>query len=327
MHEFRLDRKLAMRIKSNSRTSDGNEYVVCRVQKNYDRKRNVDDHEETRVVESQRNKIQRQFENIDESYATPLSSEVVDKVNTDHCPQKQQPQQEQQTNLNANSTSSSIGVTNVDQRKYDYYEDQPKYYEPQNSHVSPISSVVVGVIVDPYYNQQQLELCNVTEFPQYYNDSQEPMARPDDFVAEAACPTMPSSLGMANQEEHLQHNGFVNNGMDLPQYDYSSTQDPSNGTVFCHYDPPQTATTGFANQPHHIVTQDQPNYFVADPTVGSSLASQANIDQNHPVMRDKNQHPLLNFDYSQFYEVDGDDIMIVLDDLWNNMVQPAAVLS
>ncbi|KAM1149453.1 hypothetical protein ACFX15_029759 [Malus domestica] len=131
MHEFRLDRKLAMRIKSNSRTSDGDEYVVCRVQKNYDRKRNVDDHEETRVVESQRNKIQRQFENIDESYATPLSSEVVDKVNTDHCPQKQQPQQEQQTNLNANSTSSSIGVTNVDQRKYDYYEDQPKYYEDQ----------------------------------------------------------------------------------------------------------------------------------------------------------------------------------------------------
>ncbi|CAN6691546.1 unnamed protein product [Malus baccata var. baccata] len=60
MHEFSLDPKLAMYIKSNnSRTSNGDDYVVCRIRKNYDRKRKADDHKETRVLESQRKKIQR----------------------------------------------------------------------------------------------------------------------------------------------------------------------------------------------------------------------------------------------------------------------------
>ncbi|KAM2960892.1 hypothetical protein FF1_030535 [Malus domestica] len=76
------------------------------------------------------------------------------------------------------------------------------------------------------------------------------MARPYDFIAEAAClsqpnsiadPTMASSLGMARQEDYLQHNGFVNNAStDTPQYYYSSTQDPSSGTDSSQYDPPQT---------------------------------------------------------------------------------------
>ncbi|KAB2606096.1 NAC transcription factor 29-like [Pyrus ussuriensis x Pyrus communis] len=328
MHEFSLDPKLAMYIKSNnSRTSNGDEYAVCRIRKHYDRKRKADDREETRVVESQRNKIQRQFDNIDESY----------DVNTDHYPQQQKPQQEQQTNLQHNSF-----VNNVDH----------------------------------YYNQQQQEHCNVTDFPQYYYDSQELMARPEaacptlasslydysstqdpssgivfshydlpqtsttgfanqpyHFVTQdqpnyfVADPTMASSLSMASQEDYLQRNGFVNNVTDLPQYHYSSAQ-PSSGTVLSHYDPPQTGTTGFANHPHHFVTQDQPNYCVADSTMASSLASPANIDQNYPVMNDKDQLPLPNFDYSQlFYEAEGDhDIMIDLEDLWNDMVQPAAVL-
>ncbi|KAM1175903.1 hypothetical protein PS2_028026 [Malus domestica] len=111
---------------------------------------------------------------------------------------------------------------------------------------------------------------------------------------------MASSLRMASREDYLQHNGFLNN----------------------------TATTGFTNQPHHFVTQDQPNYFVADSTMDSSLLSPASMDQNYSVMNDKDQLPLPNFDYSQlFYEDEGDhDIMIDLDDLWNDMVQPAAVL-
>ncbi|KAM1116680.1 hypothetical protein TB2_007053 [Malus domestica] len=101
------------------------------------RKRKADDREETKVVESQRKKIQRKFENIDESYVTPVSSEVAEDVNTNHYPQQQKPQQEQQTNLQHNGF-----VNNVDH----------------------------------CYNQQQQEHCNVTDFPQCYNDSQEPMA-------------------------------------------------------------------------------------------------------------------------------------------------------
>ncbi|KAM1116678.1 hypothetical protein TB2_007051 [Malus domestica] len=110
---------------------------------------------------------------------------------------------------------------------------------------------------------------------------------------------MASSLRMASQEDYLQHNGFVNNVTDLPQYHHSNAQ-PSSCIVVSRYDPPQTTTTAFANQPHHFVTQDQPNYFVADSIMDSSLASPGN---------------------------EGDhDIMIDLDNLWNDMVQPAAVL-
>ncbi|CAN6697364.1 unnamed protein product [Malus baccata var. baccata] len=143
------------------------------------------------------------------------------------------------------------------------------------------------------------------------------------FVAD---PTMASSLRMASREDYLQHNGFLNNVTDLPQHHCSNAQ-PSSCTVLSHYDLPQTATTGFANQPHHFVTQDQPNYFVADSTMDSSLLSPGSMDQNYSVMNDKDQLPLPNFDYSQlFYEDEGDhDIMIGLDDLWNDMVQPAAV--
>ncbi|KAM1049176.1 hypothetical protein ACFX13_028920 [Malus domestica] len=112
--------------------------IVCRIRKNYDRKRKADDREETKVVESQRKNIQKQFENIDESYVSPVSSEVAEDVNTNHYPQLQKPQQEQQTNLQHNGF-----VNNVDH----------------------------------CYNQQQQKHCNVIFFPQCYYDSQEPMAR------------------------------------------------------------------------------------------------------------------------------------------------------
>ncbi|KAB2603806.1 protein BEARSKIN1-like [Pyrus ussuriensis x Pyrus communis] len=106
-------------------------------------------------------------------------------------------------------------------------------------------------------------------------------------------------------------NGFVNNGStDMPQYYYSSTQEPSSGTDSPQYDPPQTGTTGFADQAHYFVTQDhQPDYFVADPTAASSPASPSNLDQNHQI-NNKDQNPLLNFDYTQFYDCDGDDIKL-----------------
>ncbi|KAM1049173.1 hypothetical protein ACFX2C_028300 [Malus domestica] len=180
---------------------------------------------------------------------------------------------------------------------------------------------------------------------------------------------------MANQQNYLQHDGFVNNETDLPQYDYSSTQDPSSGTVFSHYDLPQSATTGFANQPYHFVTQDQPNYFVADPTMASSLrmASREDYLQHNGFLNNvtdlphhhcsnaqpssctvlshydlpqtattgfANQpHHFVTQDQPNYFVADstmdssllspaneGDhDIMIDLDDLWNDMVQPAAV--
>ncbi|KAM2604631.1 hypothetical protein TB2_033516 [Malus domestica] len=122
---------------------------------------------------------------------------------------------------------------------------------------------------------------------------------------------MASSLGMARQEDYLQHNGFVNNAlMDMPQYYYSSTQEPSSGTDSSQYDPQQTGMTGFADQAHYFVTQDhQPDYFVADPTAASSPASPSNLDQNHQI-NNKDQNPLLNFDYTQFYDCDGDDIKL-----------------
>ncbi|CAN6691545.1 unnamed protein product [Malus baccata var. baccata] len=106
---------------------------------------------------------------------------------------------------------------------------------------------------------------------------------------------------MANQQDYLQHDGFVNNETDLPQYDYSSTQDPSSGTVFSHYDLPQTATTGFANQPYHFVTQDQPNYFVADPTMASSLrmASQEDYLQHNGFVNNVTDLPQHHYSNAQ----------------------------
>ncbi|KAM1394681.1 hypothetical protein ACFX2F_030702 [Malus domestica] len=244
------------------------------------RKRKADDRdhdreEATRVVQSKRNKIQRLSENIDESYVAPMSSEV----NVDHYNQQQQ--QQQQTNINATSTSSSIAVTNVDQPQYSYHEPA-QYYEVINQYDIPLQQEQTTTTIDhanvtnlptglteqqryfvtqdrtvassslamPDNQQQQMHL------PQYYHDTQEPMtpmtamARPYDFIAEAAClsqpnsiadPTMASSLGMARQKDYLQHNGFVNNAStDTPQYYYSSTQDPSSGTDSSQYDPPQT---------------------------------------------------------------------------------------
>ncbi|KAM2982959.1 hypothetical protein FF2_008946 [Malus domestica] len=53
---------------------------------------------------------------------------------------------------------------------------------------------------------------------------------------------MASSLGMARQEDYLQHNGFMNNAStDMPQHYYSSTQKPSSGTDSSQYDLLQTA--------------------------------------------------------------------------------------
>nr|XP_028945244.1 NAC domain-containing protein 68-like [Malus domestica] len=170
---------------------------------------------------------------------------------------------------------------------------------------------------------------NVTNLPtrlaeqQHYFVTQDPtvaysslaMAGPDNQEQQVQNPAMASSLGMSisSQEGYLQHNGLVSNVMtDLTQYYYSSTQDPSSGIVSSQYDPPQTATTGFANQPHYFVTQDhQPHYVVADATVASSLSSPSDLDHNHHIM-DKDQLPPLTFDYTP------GDIMIDLDDLWNN---------
>ncbi|RXI03503.1 hypothetical protein DVH24_004155 [Malus domestica] len=315
MHEFSLDPKLVKHIKSSSTSRQNNdEYVVCRIRKNYDRKRKADDRdhdreEATRVVQSKRNKIQRLSENIDESYVAPMSSEV----NVDHYNQQQQ--QQQQTNINATSTSSSIAVTNVDQPQYSYHEPA-QYYEVINQYDIPLQQEQTTTTIDhanvtnlptglteqqryfvtqdrtvassslamPDNQQQQMHL------PQYYHDTQEPMtpmtamARPYDFIAEAAClsqpnsiadPTMASSLCMARQKDYLQHNGFVNNtSTDTPQYYYSSTQDPSSGTDSSQYDPPQTGTTGFADQAH---------YFVADPTTASSPTSPSNLDQKSTI--------------------------------------------
>ncbi|KAM1000625.1 hypothetical protein ACFX2I_007245 [Malus domestica] len=122
---------------------------------------------------------------------------------------------------------------------------------------------------------------------------------------------MASSLGMARQEDYLQHNGFVNNAsINMPQYYYSSTQEPSSGTDSSQYGSPQTGTTSFADQTHHFVTQDHHlDYFVSDPTTASSPASLFNLDQNHQI-NNKDQNPLLNFDYTQFYDCDGDDIKL-----------------
>ncbi|KAM2347724.1 hypothetical protein ACFX1X_011460 [Malus domestica] len=53
----------------------------------------------------------------------------------------------------------------------------------------------------------------------------------------------------------------------------------------------------------------QLDYFVTDPTAASSPASPSNLDQNHQI-NDKDQNPLLNFDYTQFYDCDGDDIKL-----------------
>ncbi|RXH82894.1 hypothetical protein DVH24_003392 [Malus domestica] len=352
MHEFSLHPKQVMRIKSSpsSRLND-DEYVVCRVRKNFDRKRKADDHE-TGVLQSQSKRTRMQSENIDESYVTPMSSEV----NTDHYNQQQQ----DQTNINATSTSSSISVTNVDQAHYYYCEpaqyseviiqydipqqqatatsghlngtnlstrlaEQQHYFVTQAPTVASSSLAVAGPD-----NQEQQVQSNVTDLPQYltdlrqyYYDTVVPMTTmpmPDDYVCLpqpnfVVDPTMASSLGMSmsSQEDYLQHNGFVNNVMaDLPQYYCSSTQDPSSGTVFSQYDLPRTATTGFDDQPHYFVTEDhQPDYFVADPTMASSLASPSNLDQKHHIM-DKDQLPPVNFDYTH------GDIMIDLDDLWNN---------
>ncbi|XP_048420055.1 NAC domain-containing protein 30-like [Pyrus x bretschneideri] len=342
MHEFSLHPKQAMRIKSSpsSRPKDA-EYVVCRVRENFDRKRKADDHEETGVVQSQSKRIRMQSENIDESYVTPMSSEV----NSDHYNQQEQ----EQTNINATSTSSSISVTNVDQRHYNYCEpeqysevinqyDIPQQQEQATATSDPLNVTNLRlaeqqhnfVTQDPTVassslamagpdNQEQQVQSNVTDLPQYYYDTKEPMttmATLDTYVCLPELnfvvdPAMASSLGMSmsSQEDYLQHNGFVSNVMtDLTRYYYSSTQGPSSGTASSQYDPPQsTATTGFANQPHYFVTQDhQP-----DPTVASSLASPSNLDQNHHIM-DQDQLPPLTFDYTP------GDIMIDLDDLWNN---------
>ncbi|XP_048420054.1 NAC domain-containing protein 71-like [Pyrus x bretschneideri] len=342
MHEFSLHPKQVMRINSSpsSRPNDA-EYVVCRVRKNFDRKRKAEDHEETGGVQSQSKRIRMQSENIDESYVTPMSSEV----NSDRYNQQQQ----EQTTINATSTSSSISVTNVDQPLY-YYCEPEQYSEVINQYEIPQATATSDplnvtnlptrpaeqqhyfVIQDPTVassslamagpdNQEQQMQSNVTDLPQYYYDTEEPMtimAMPDDYVCVPELnfvvdPAMASSLGMSmsSQEDYLQHNGFVTNVMTgLPQYYYSSTQDPS--TVSSQYDPPQTATTGFANQPHYFVTQDhQPDYVVADPIVASSLASPANLHQNHHIM-DMDQLLPLNFDYTP------GDTMIDLDDLWNN---------
>ncbi|XP_068309796.1 NAC domain-containing protein 83-like [Pyrus communis] len=259
MHEFSLDPKLVRHIKSSSTSRQNNdEYVICRIRKNYDRKRKADDRdhnreEATRVVQSKRNKIQRLSENIDESYVAPMSSEV----NIDHYNQQQQ-----QTNINATSTSSSIAVTNVDQPKYSYHEPA-QYYEVINQYDIPLQQEQTTTTIDHanvtnlptglteqqrYFVTQERTVASSSlampdnqeqqmHLPQHYHDTQEPMtpmtamARPFDFIAEAAClstltqpnsiadPTMASSLGMARQEDHLQHNGFVNNAStDMPQY-------------------------------------------------------------------------------------------------------------
>ncbi|CAN6691351.1 unnamed protein product [Malus baccata var. baccata] len=156
---------------------------------------------------------------------------------------------------------------------------------------------------------------NVTNLPTRLAEQQHYFVTQDRTLNFVVDPAMASSLGMSisSQEGYLQHNSLVSNVMtDLTQYYYSSTQDPSSGTVSSQYDPPQTAATGFANQPHYFVTQDdQPHYVVADATVASSLASPSNLDQNHRIM-DKYQLPPLTFDYTP------GDIMIDLDDLWNN---------
>ncbi|KAM0997514.1 hypothetical protein ACFX2I_007373 [Malus domestica] len=223
----------------------------------FKRKRKADDHEETGVVQSQRKRIRMQSENIDESYATPMSSE----------------QQE-----HATATSDPLNVTNLPTR----LAEQQHYFVTQDPTVASSSLAMAG---------------------------------PDNQEQQVQNPAMASSLGMSisSQEGYLQHNGLVSNVMtDLTQYYYSSTQDPSSGIVSSQYDPPQTATTGFANQPHYFVTQDhQPHYVVANATVASSLASPSNLDHNHRIM-DKDQLPPLTFDYTP------GDIMIDLDDLWNN---------
>ncbi|CAN6557880.1 unnamed protein product [Malus baccata var. baccata] len=203
----------------------------------FKRKRKADDHEETEVVQSQRKRIRMQSENIDESYATPMSSE------------------------------------------------QQHYFVTQDPTVASSSLAMAGPD-----NQEQQVQSNVTDLPQYYYDGD----------ARYLHPAMASSLGMSisSQEGYLQHNGLVSNVMtDLTQYYYSSTQDPSSGIISSQYDPPQTATTGFANQPHYFVTQDhQPHYVVADATVASSLASPSNLDHNHHIVND--QLPPLTFDYT-----------------------------
>ncbi|KAM2887495.1 hypothetical protein FF1_011355 [Malus domestica] len=100
----------------------------------------------------------------------------------------------------------------------------------------------------------------------------------------------------------------VINRYDVPLQ--QDTQDPSSGTDSSQYDSPQTSTIGFADQAHYFVTQDhQLDYFVTDPTTASSPASPSNLDQNHQI-NDKDQNPLLNFDYTQFYDCDGDDIKL-----------------
>ncbi|KAB2615659.1 protein BEARSKIN1-like [Pyrus ussuriensis x Pyrus communis] len=160
-------------------------------------------------------------------------------------------QQERTTTTidHANVTNLPTGLT-----------EQQRYFVTQERTVASSSLAM------PDNQEQQMHL------PQHYHDTQEPMtpmtamARPYDFIAEAAC--------MARQEDYLQHNGFVNN---------SSPQDPSSGTDSSQYDPPQTGTTGFADQ------------FVADPTAASSPVSPSNLDQNHQT-NDKDPNPLLNFD-------------------------------
>ncbi|KAM1873668.1 hypothetical protein ACFX13_007474 [Malus domestica] len=228
----------------------------------FKRKRKADDHEETGVVQSQRKRIRMQSENIDESYATPMSSEY-------DIPQQQE---------HATATSDPLNVTNLPTR----LAEQQHYFVTQDPTVAYSSLAMAG---------------------------------PDNQEQQVQNPAMASSLGMSisSQEGYLQHNGLVSNVMtDLTQYYYSSTQDPSSGIVSSQYDPPQTATTGFANQPHYFVTQDhQPHYVVADATVASSLASPSDLDHNHHIM-DKDQLPPLTFDYTP------GDIMIDLDDLWNN---------
>ncbi|RXH82892.1 hypothetical protein DVH24_003390 [Malus domestica] len=246
----------------------------------FKRKRKADDHEETGVVQSQRKRIRMQSENIDESYATPMSSEY-------DIPQQQE---------HATATSDPLNVTNLPTR----LAEQQHYFVTQDPTVASSSLAMAGPD-----NQEQQVQSNVTDLPQYYYDGD----------ARYLHPAMASSLGMSisSQEGYLQHNGLVSNVMtDLTQYYYSSTQDPSSGIVSSQYDPPQTATTGFANQPHYFVTQDhQPHYVVANATVASSLASPSNLDHNHRIM-DKDQLPPLTFDYTP------GDIMIDLDDLWNN---------
>ncbi|KAM2000331.1 hypothetical protein COP2_007627 [Malus domestica] len=276
----------------------------------FKRKRKADDHE-TGVLQSQSKRTRMQSENIDESYVTPMSSEV----NTDHYNQQQQ----DQTNINATSTSSSISVTNVDQAHY-YYCEPAQYSEviiqydipQQQEQATATSGHLNGTNLSTRLAEQQHYF--VTQAPTVASSSLA-VAGPDNQEQQVQNPTMASSLGMSmsSQEDYLQHNGFVNNVMaDLPQYYCSSTQDPSSGTVFSQYDLPRTATTGFDDQPHYFVTEDhQPDYFVADPTMASSLASPSNLDQKHHIM-DKDQLPPVNFDYTH------GDIMIDLDDLWNN---------